>query len=131
MSVSRGHPLLDLDACPCSGRTLGKFVQPAVMTVLAGGDLHGYQIVKRLTRLPTLGGSRPDSTGVYRVLRSMEKQGFVVSTWDLSDRGPAKKSYRLTSSGRQCLCQWVTTLEEYRTAISGLLRAARQVSVKR
>ena len=115
-----------LGQCPCSGATLAKLIQPAIMTVLAEGHLHGYRIVERIAEMPILSGSRPDSTGVYRVLRAMENRGFVVSSWDVSATGPAKRSYRLTAAGKRCLAQWVKTLSQYRHAIDQLLVGARQ-----
>jgi len=131
MSTSRRSPKADRDECPCSGATLARLIQPAIMTLLAGGALHGYRIVQRLAKTPLLGGSRPDPTGVYRMLRIMEKRGLVVSSWDLSDSGPARRLYRLTPEGCQCLGRWVKTLTDYHRAIGGLLAAARQASAGR
>jgi DNA-binding PadR family transcriptional regulator len=105
---------------------LAKLVHPAVLTILADGPLHGYRIVERMAEMPITGGSRPNPTGIYRVLRALEKEGYVTCTWDLSDRGPAKKCYRLTSLGRQCLNQWIDTLDDYRRAIGKLLSEARR-----
>jgi PadR family transcriptional regulator PadR len=121
MSTSRRSPKADLEECPCSGATLARLIQPAIMSLLAGGSLHGYRIVQRLAKTPLLGGSRPDPTGVYRMLRIMEKRGLVVSSWDLSDTGPAKRLYRLTPEGRRCLGRWVETLTNYHRAIGKLL----------
>lgn len=131
MSTSRRSPRADWDECPCSGATLGRLIQPALMTVLARGPLHGYRIVQRLAKTPMLGGSRPDPTGVYRMLRLLEKRGLVVSSWDLSESGPAKRLYRLTPEGRRCLGRWVKTLTDYHRAIGRLLAAARQASPER
>jgi DNA-binding PadR family transcriptional regulator len=107
---------------------LARLIQPAVLTVLAGGARHGYRIVERLAASPVMGGNRPDPTGVYRVLRSMERRGLVASSWDLSDAGPARRLYRLTPAGRRCLGRWVATLAEYHRAIQRLLAAARKAS---
>jgi DNA-binding PadR family transcriptional regulator len=101
------------------------------MTLLAGGALHGYRVVQRLAATPVMAGSRPDPTGVYRMLRLMEKRGLVVSSWDFSASGPAKRQYRLTPEGRRCLGRWVKTLADYHRAIGGLLAAARQASAGR
>ena len=128
MSSTRPTRLPDFGKCPCSGGTLAKLVHPAVLTILAGGPLHGYRIVERMAKMPVTGGIRPNPTGVYRVLRALEEEGYVTSTWDLSDRGPAKKSYRLTSAGRQCLDQWIETLDDYRRAIGKLLSEARRAA---
>jgi poly-beta-hydroxybutyrate-responsive repressor len=118
------------DECPCSGATLARLIQPAIMTLLTGGPLHGYRIVQRLAKTPLVGGSRPDPTGVYRMLRLMEKRGLVGSSWDLSDSGPARRLYELTPEGRQCLGRWVETLTDYHRAIGRLLAAARQASAE-
>jgi PadR family transcriptional regulator len=107
---------------------LAKLVHPAVMMILAHGRLHGYRIVQEAARTPILAGSRPDRTGVYRVLRGLEERGFVVSSWDLSQSGPARKSYCLTPEGRECLARWIETLEQYHRAIGKLLAAARNAS---
>lgn len=131
MSTSRRSPKADWDECPCSGATLARLIQPAVMTLLAGGPLHGYRIVQRLAKTPLVGGSRPDPTGVYRMLRLMERRRLVVSSWDLSESGPAKRQYRLAPEGHRCLGRWVKTLTDYHRAIGRLLAAARQASAGR
>jgi PadR family transcriptional regulator PadR len=120
----RGSQITDFDACPCSGTTLDKLIQPAVLAVLARGQLHGYRIAKRLAQMRLLKGREPDASGVYRFLKSMEDKGLVVSAWDLSEKGPARKSYRITRAGTRCLKRWMETLEEYQEAIADLLRTA-------
>ncbi|KPL02629.1 MAG: transcriptional regulator [Planctomycetes bacterium SM23_65] len=122
--------MIDLDECPCSGKTLSKLLQPAVMTILAAGELHGYKIVGRLAETPTLAGDRPDPTGVYRLLHAMQERGLVVSSWDTSGAGPAKKTYQLTRTGRRCLARWITSLAEYHKAIGELLASAKRASAE-
>jgi PadR family transcriptional regulator PadR len=121
--------MVDLDRCPCAGGTLNKLIQPGILTVLAESPLHGYRIVQRLARFQTLGGSKPDATGVYRALKAMQKRGLVTSKWDLSEPGPAKHLYKLTRPGKACLGRWVWTLGEYRKAVGELLRLVQKASV--
>ena len=111
-------------SCPCAGATLDRLIQPAILTVLAAGPLHGYCIADRIAALPGFGQRRPDVSGIYRFLRAMERRGLVVAAWDLSASGPAKRCYELTTAGRQCLRQWVKTLEVYRAGVDALLEAA-------
>jgi DNA-binding PadR family transcriptional regulator len=122
---------MDFEACPCSGKTLAKLIQPAVMTVLAAGPLHGYRIAERVGAMAMFRGRGPDPTGIYRLLRRMEKEGLVASTWDTSDAGPAKRLYRLSASGRACLGRWVRTLKTYARAVEELLGAAGRAAVAR
>jgi DNA-binding PadR family transcriptional regulator len=128
MSASNRPKAIDPSACPCAGATLGRLIQPAIMAVLAGGALHGYRIVQRLSKTPGLDGGCPDPTGVHRMLRGMEKRGLVVSSWGLSDSGPAKRRYRLTPAGHRCLGRWVETLAAYRRSIGRLLSVARKAT---
>jgi PadR family transcriptional regulator, regulatory protein PadR len=116
--------------CPCAGGTLPKFVHPAILIVLAEGPAHGYRLVERLASVPTLDGQRPDSTGIYRMLAVMQKQGLVQSSWDTSGPGPAVKTYCLTDQGRDCLAVWAVTLRRHATALQKLARAASAAAVK-
>ena len=125
-SNSREHPVDIYDDCPCSGANLSRLLQPAIMTILAGKGSHGYAIVERLTETPTLAGDRPDPTGVYRTLSTMEERGFVASSWDTSERGPAKRIYELTPLGHECLARWVSSLSDYHCAIGELLANAKR-----
>jgi len=119
------------DDCPCSGGTLDKLLQPAILTALAQDDLHGYRIVRQMAALPIFQGRPPDVSGVYRTLRRMETRKLVEASWNVSDRGPAKRRYTLTAAGRQCLRRWQETLSAYQEAIGSLLTATRQAGVTR
>jgi poly-beta-hydroxybutyrate-responsive repressor len=125
MPAKRKPRVVELSNCPCAGVSLDRLVQPAILTILAGGSLHGYRIVQRIADLDR---HKPDVTGVYRSLRAMEKRGLVVSSWTLSDTGPAKRSYAMTDTGRKCLQRWVETLEKHRQAIGRLVVEARRAA---
>lgn len=122
--------MASLDQCPCAGRHLEKFVQPAVLSLLAEEPLHGYLLVQRLGKMPMFKDHAPDSTGVYRFLKAMEDRGLVVAAWDLSESGPAKKQFRLTAKGRKCLETWVVTIEGYYDALGHMLRTLRHAPRK-
>ena len=109
------------------GDSLDKLIHPAILVVLSRGPLHGYRIASEIGKM-LFGGHDPDVSGVYRFLKTMEKNGFVVSSWDASNTGPAKKSYQITEAGEHCLRQWVDTLDTYRDGVSRLLKAARKAA---
>ena len=126
--------MASFDACPCSGGTLDKLLRPAILSLLASGPLHGYRIVEKLAALRLSRGTRPDPTGVYRALGSMQRMRLVAARWDVSGPGPARHIFRLTPAGRACLRTWVGTLTQYRRAIDQLLanvRRARRTSKPR
>ena len=112
--------------CPCLGDTLARLVQPMILTILAEQELHGYRILERMADMPPAAGRRPDATGVYRFLRTMESRGLVASEWNPSRAGPAKRLYRLTKAGRACLRAWISTLETYRSELAEFLTCAKR-----
>lgn len=120
--------MLELINCPCTGATLDRLIQPAILVILAEGPLHGYRVAERIGEMPGFGGQKPDASGIYRFLKSMERKRLVLSSWDLSDSGPAKKCYQLAPEGRECLEHWIKTLEAYRHGITELLWAARKAA---
>jgi len=122
---------MEFNACPCSGKTLGRLMQPALMAFLAEESTHGYVLVQRLTGMAMFRGHAPDPTGVYRMLRNMEDDNLVRSSWDLTDTGPARRRFTLTDSGRRCLHRWLQTLEEYALAIEDLLTVVKASHPKR
>jgi DNA-binding PadR family transcriptional regulator len=103
-------------------------IQPAILVVLAEGPLHGYRLAGRIGAMPGWAGQKPDVSGIYRFLKAMQRKGLVVCSWDLSDTGPAKKSYQITPAGRRCLRRWIKTLQEHRAAIAALLKTARKAA---
>jgi DNA-binding PadR family transcriptional regulator len=48
-----------------------------------------------------------DLSQVYRALESLDREGCLRSRSEPSERGPARKVYRLTARGRQRLGEWV------------------------
>jgi PadR family transcriptional regulator, regulatory protein PadR len=131
MSLTGTLPTDDLVGCPCTGGTLDKLIQPAILAVLAEGPIHGYGLAERIGVLPAFAGNAPDVSGIYRFLKAMEGRGLVLSSWDLSESGPAKKTYQLAPAGQRCLSRWVRTLENYRDAVTALLDTARRAAMKK
>ncbi len=113
--------MITFSACPCSGATLDKLVQPAILAALTEGPSHGYCLAERINEMVGRFGDKPDVSGIYRFLKKMESTGLVVSTWEAGDKGHAKRLYEITTDGRACLVRWTSTLETYLKAIRGLL----------
>ena len=108
--------------CPCVGATLDKLVQPAMLAILAKGPLHGYELARKVGAIPHFLDEAPDVSGVYRMLKTLEKRGMVTPDWDISEGGRPKRLFTITSKGRQCLENWVDTLQNYHKTIGSLLK---------
>jgi PadR family transcriptional regulator, regulatory protein PadR len=89
----------------------------AVLTLLAGGEMYGYELVEALEqrsgRLLELGQST-----VYPLLYNLQARGFVEPIGRVAPSGRERKYYRLTPAGRAWLemqqGQWSTLVEALR-----------------
>ncbi|MBU2602876.1 MAG: helix-turn-helix transcriptional regulator [Actinobacteria bacterium] len=112
----------DLDDCACTGKNIGKFTSPAALLAIAEREcLSGYDMAERLRSMPLGGETGPDSGGLYRTLRRMERFNLVTSEWDTEGGGPARRLYSLTNLGDACLDRWAETLRDHRDAIQAFL----------
>ncbi len=68
-----------------------------------------------------------DNTGVYRALKTLEERKMVRSEWLHDETGPAKKNYRITARGIECLNTWIYTLEDYAKSIEKIIADAKNV----
>ena len=116
---------VDFSACACSGVNLPKLVQPSILAALLKGSLHGYALAQQIARESAHLNAPPDHSGIYRLLRGMEKRGLLTSKLTESDSGPARREYALTECGRKCLERWVNSLARYRDTIDAVLDLCR------
>jgi len=96
-----------------------RFAEPAVLLLLAEGESHGYQLAEDLEAL--LGEGRVDFGNLYRLLRSLEEEGLVASTWSEEAPGPQKRVYGLTGEGAALLDAWAASLRARGDRINELL----------
>jgi len=126
MSNSRVTLIKKKEKCSCKGYNLDKLLQPNILTLLATRDMHGYVVIQELENLDLFMGEKIDKTGIYRTLKHLEERGLVQSQWDLEDTGPAKRIYRINAAGRECLANWISSLEAYQAIIGTVVESARK-----
>ena len=74
--------------------------KPMILSILRGGENYGYQIIQRVKELS--GGKLEWADGMlYPVLHRLEKDGFVSTSWKISDEGRRRKYYKITDLGRK------------------------------
>jgi poly-beta-hydroxybutyrate-responsive repressor len=95
--------------CPCKRERTPNFVQPRVLLELAKKPAHGYELIERLSKE---GGGPPEPGNFYRMLRSLEEDGLVSSTWKTQNTGPARRVYELTDQGLDFLQTWAVTIHQ-------------------
>ena len=108
--------------CPCEGGTLVRFIQPLILSLLTEDSSHGYLLLQKISQTRIWGDNPPDPSGVYRVLREMEKRGLVKSEISLESKaGLGRKVYSITPEGIECRKTWHNTLLNYRNDIDELV----------
>ena len=60
-----------------------------------GGEI--YQTIKEKYQID------PPRGIIYAILRRMESDGLILSTWDIQESGPARRIYRITDEGMDYL----------------------------
>ncbi len=96
--------------CSCALGKLYRFVEPILLfLLLKKKTAYGYELVGELNE-HALTDSTIERGAVYRTLRTLEENGNVVSTWDVSGSGPARRQYQLTENGVFHLQEWVEVM---------------------
>jgi PadR family transcriptional regulator PadR len=80
-----------------------RFAEPSLLLLLRERPAHGYDLLERLPELS--GEQRVEMGNLYRLLRALEEEGFVVSEW-----ADGKRTYAITDAGLRLLDEWVDAL---------------------
>ena len=94
------------------------FLRPCLLLLLREGEAHGYQL---LEQLGVFGFDQSDPGSLYRVLRKLESDGCVTSSWEPSGTGPPKRVYGLSETGVAELDRRATDLAEGERRIDAFL----------
>ncbi len=105
--------------CP---RSVSGFLEPCLLLLLHQRPAHGYELLDGLREFG-FDKLEVDPSTVYRALRWMENHGLVESRWDLGERGPPRRVYRITPEGDLALASWVEDLRETRKMLGDFIQA--------
>jgi DNA-binding PadR family transcriptional regulator len=87
---------------PMSKELVAASSRPMVLSILAGGESYGWEILQRVSLLSN--GRVQWSDGMlYPVLRRLEKDGLIAGEWRTAESGRRRKYYRLSEKGRKRL----------------------------
>lgn len=110
--------------CTCAMGNLYRFVEPVVLLLLKKkGRSYGYDLANDLHE-HALTDAEIERAALYRTLRQLEKNGNVVSEWDVDTGGPARRVYKLTARGEKHLDEWATVLEHVSKSMSRFVKEA-------
>jgi len=92
------------------GYQTGKHLEAFVLLVIAHEPVHGSAVIGRLKTLLPAAWTIDDGQ-VYRLLRRLETDGAVESSWLTDAVGPPIRVYRLTDTGEFRLRDWKDDIE--------------------
>lgn len=92
-----------------------------VLKTLAWGPRHGYAVARWIaeTSNATL---QVEEGALYHALHRLERRGWVVSEWGLSENNRRARYYSLTAEGREQLAAKVVLWERYAEAVHRILQ---------
>lgn len=91
-----------------------------VLKTLASGPMHGYAIARRIQQ-----SSREllkvEEGSLYPALHRMERRGWIVAEWGVSETKRKAKYYQLTAPGRAALEAELESWNRFVVAVAGVL----------
>ncbi|WP_259498916.1 PadR family transcriptional regulator [Desulfofundulus thermocisternus] len=101
--------------------TADRLLQPVLLFLLRLKPSHGYELIQRLARLDLLEGDADPAT-VYRNLRRMEQEALVVSSWEATGTGPARRRYAVTPKGDELLDAWMLAVRRQKEKLEKFIQ---------
>jgi len=103
---------------------LYRFVEPVLLLILKEKKhSYGYDLSGELSRY-SFTDSEIENAVLYRTLRRLEANGYVISHWDVGEPGPARRVYSLTREGNKHLREWAQVLGKVASSMSRFARRA-------
>jgi transcriptional regulator len=94
-----------------------------ILKTLSWQPMHGYA-VSRWIRERTGAVLSVEDAALYQALHRLERRGWIVAEWGLSENNRRAKYYQLTAAGRGQLRAEATTWRRYAAAVFTVLDAS-------
>jgi len=94
-----------------------------ILRTLLFAPMHGHGIAKHIQRTSDE-VLQVEHGSLYPALHRLERQGWITSNWEVTDRGREMKFYRLTADGRAQLTLAESRWKKLARAIAQVMRPA-------
>ena len=98
-----------------------------VLSLLAGEDMYGYQMIVELARRSDHTFDMKEGT-LYPVLHGLEQAGLVEAYRQEAPTGRERKYYHLTRKGQGALREEKQAWERYSGAVNDVLRSGAELA---
>ena len=96
------------------------YIRVAVLILVNKQPFHGYEIMKEIKQR-TKGFWTPTAGGMYPILRSLEKSGYIEGDWT-TKKNRQIKIYHITESGKQILSRALVKQNEIAVNMNALFQ---------
>jgi PadR family transcriptional regulator, regulatory protein PadR len=114
---------------PGGGRYRRSVLEAAILSSLAEATSHGYNLVDQIDAL-TGDLICIDPGGMYRLLRVMEEEGLVSSSWQTPEAGPSRRVYVISERGIEALELMAASLSQRAASLQQLADRAAQAAAR-
>jgi transcriptional regulator len=94
-----------------------------ILRTIQSEPMHGWAIAQRIQQL-SKDELRINQGSLYPALQRLERQGWIVAEWGVSETNRRARFYRLTAPGRKRLASERADWERLSAAISLVMRTA-------
>jgi PadR family transcriptional regulator, regulatory protein PadR len=94
-----------------------------ILKTLGLGEMHGWGIAQRIQQT-SQGVLNINQGSLYPALYRLEEQGWIASSWDVSDNNRQAKYYKLTRAGHKQLAEETANWERMSTAVEMVLQSS-------
>jgi len=94
-----------------------------ILRTLLASPMHGHGIAKHIQRTSDE-VLQVEHGSLYPALHRLERQGWITSAWEKTERGREMKFYRLTAAGRAQLTVQESRWKQLARAIARVMRPA-------
>lgn len=94
-----------------------------ILKTLALGEMHGWGIAQRIQQT-SQGVLNINQGSLYPALYRLEEQGWIASSWDVSDNNRQAKYYKLTRAGHKQLAEETANWARMSAAVEMVLQSS-------
>ena len=105
--------------CHPPGEQIKGFVRPMLLLLIGLKPGYGYELIERISQDQSIPDVDPGL--LYRTMRQLEKEQLVVSKWDTTGDGPARRMYEITEKGIEQLHFWAANIRRTRERLERFL----------